>query len=154
VKGITTDGPTPNYKRDKRSPIPKNATVSKVMSRIKSSNTKPEVAFRKMLSSNGIRGYRINYKKLPGKPDIVFTRKKLAIFINGCYWHGCETCGWKPPKHNTEYWVSKIQKNKIRDADKRAALTLLGYTVIVVWEHDLKTKMDRLAEQMISTLSS
>lgn len=126
------------YKRDKRSPIPKNDTVSKIMSHIKAKNTKPEMLLRKALFDNGCRGYRVNFSILPGKPDITFTKKKVAIFVHGCYWHGCSKCGWKAPKHNTEYWVNKINKNRQRDNMKKEKLEMIGYHVIIVWEHEIK----------------
>ncbi|WP_343704063.1 very short patch repair endonuclease [Chitinophaga sp.] len=136
------------YKRDKRSPVPKNGTVSKVMSAIKSKETKPEVQLRKALFSVGLRGYRKNLKELPGKPDIAYTKWKIAIFINGCYWHGCQQCGWKPPKHNTEYWVNKINKNRQRDLQKIDALKSIGYKVITIWEHELKGSMDLVVKKI------
>ena len=136
------------YKRDKRSPVPKNPTVSKVMSRIKGKNTKPELILRKYLWSNGIRGYRLNVKNLPGKPDMVFTKSKVAIFIHGCYWHGCEICGWKAPKHNTEYWVNKIGKNKARDNVNKEKLEELGFIVLTLWEHEIKGGMIDLLEKL------
>lgn len=92
------------YIRDKRSPKPKNAAVSKVMSANKAKNTKPEMLFRKALWAEGIRGYRCNYKNAPGRPDIAFPKKKIAIFVNGCFWHGCPYCKMPLPKNNTEFW--------------------------------------------------
>ncbi len=130
--------PATQYSRDKRSPVPKNELVSHTMSRIKGKGTKPELWLRKQLWASGVRGYRVNYKDLPGKPDIVFTKYKLAVFINGCYWHGCETCGWKPPKHNVDYWVNKITRNRQRDVTNQLALESMGYAVLTLWEHDLK----------------
>lgn len=141
-----------NYKRDKRSPVPKNPSVSELMSKIKGQETKPEMLLRKALFSLGARGYRKNYKKLPGKPDIVFTKKKVAIFINGCFWHGCEACGWKPPKHNTAYWSNKIMKNKERDAKKAVTLRELGYEVLVVWDHELKQNLTGVAAGIIELI--
>lgn len=140
------------YKRDKRSPEPKNSTVSKVMSSIKSVNSKPELLLRKNLFNMGLRGYRKNYKELPGKPDIVYTKQKLAIFINGCYWHGCEICGWSPPKHNTEFWIDKINKNRQRDIAKKEKLESLGYTVMTVWEHEIKKNIKEVLFKIYNAL--
>lgn len=136
------------YKRDQRSPVPKDKTVSKVMSRIKGSNTGPELLLRKALFNNGLSGYRINYKKLPGRPDIVYIKRRLAIFVHGCYWHGCSVCGWKAPKHNSEFWLSKIRRNKERDEEKKVALEALGYKVITVWEHELKKDLSPVVKQI------
>ena len=99
------------YKRDKRSPTPKSETVSKVMSANKAKHTKPELILRKALWANGLMGYRNNYKKLPGRVDIAFTVKKLAIFVNGCFWHRCPKCNYPMPKTNEDFWENKFSKN-------------------------------------------
>ena len=96
------------YIRDKRSPVPLNANVSRVMSSNKAKNTKPELRLRKALYAGGVRGYRINWKKVPGKPDIAFPGRKISIFINGCYWHRCPYCKLSLPKTNTEFWKEKF----------------------------------------------
>lgn len=88
------------YVRDKRSPKPKNENVSRVMSANKAKNSKPEVQLRKYLWNNGLKGYRLHHKKSPGRPDIAYISKKLAIFVNGCYWHRCPKCNYTLPKNN------------------------------------------------------
>lgn len=108
------------------------------MSQIKGKNTKPEIMVRKWLWRNGYR-YRINDKRLPGKPDIVISRLKTVIFINGCFWHGHTPCDkFKLPKTNTQFWSAKITRNQERDAANRMQLKLTGWTVLVVWECQLK----------------
>lgn len=110
------------------------------MSRIKSSNTKPEEIVRKYLFSKGFR-YRKNDKRLPGTPDIVLPKYKTIIFVNCCFWHGHEGCRFfVVPKTNTEFWVNKIEANKQRDSRKTNDLQSLGWKVIVVWECQLKSK--------------
>lgn len=110
------------------------------MSRIKSSNTKPEEIVRKYLFSKGFR-YRKNDKRLPGTPDIVLPKYKTVIFVNGCFWHGHEGCRFfVVPKTNTKFWVNKIEANKQRDSRKTNDLQSLGWKVIVVWECQLKSK--------------
>lgn len=110
------------------------------MSRIKSSNTKPEEIVRKYLFSKGFR-YRKNDKRLPGTPDIVLPKYKTVIFVNCCFWHGHEGCRFfVVPKTNTEFWVNKIEANKQRDSRKTNDLQSLGWKVIVVWECQLKSK--------------
>ena len=126
------------YIRDKRSPKPKNEIVSKTMSKNKGTNTKPEIKVRKILWHNGFKGYRISPKDLPGKPDICYVGKKIAIFINGCFWHRCPTCNLKLPKNNTAFWENKFLKNVERDGRKIKDLELLGFKVITVWECELK----------------
>ena len=113
-------------------------TRSYNMSRIKGKNTKPEEIVRKYLFSKGFR-YRKNYKKLPGKPDIVLPKYKTVIFINGCFWHkhtGCKYFKW--PKTNAEFWREKIEDNITRDSQQYAELRQLGYKVLIVWECQLK----------------
>ena len=116
------------------------ATRSYNMSRIKSKNTKPEILVRKFLFANGFR-YRINDKKLPGKPDIVLPKYKTVIFVNGCFWHGHENCKYfKLPKTRTEWWKEKIERNINNDLKKHTLLAEAGYTVIVIWECEIKNK--------------
>lgn len=113
---------------------------SEVMSKIRSKNTKPEMTLRKALFAKGFR-YRINYKKLPGKPDIVFPKYKTAIFVHGCFWHGHENCKIAHiPKSNTCFWENKIEKNKERDNVNYKRVTLLGWKIIVVWECQISKK--------------
>ena len=110
------------------------------MSRIKSSNTKPEEIVCKYLISKGFR-YRKNDKRLPGTPDIVLPKYKTVIFVNGCFWHGHEGCRFfVVPKTNTEFWVNKIETNKPRDSRKTNDLQSLGWKVIVEWECQLKSQ--------------
>ena len=108
-------------------------TRSYNMSQIKGKNTKPEILVRKFLFSNGFR-YRINYKKLPGKPDIVLPRYKTVIFVNGCFWHGHEVCKYFViPKTRKEWWLDKIKATKQRDEKNKTVLTELGWTVYIIW---------------------
>lgn len=141
------------YKRDKRSPIAKSETVSKVMSSIKGTGTKLEISLRKALYNSGVRGYRINYKKLPGKPDIAFPNKKIVIFIHGCFWHGCKVCGRRIPNHNSDYWANKINKNIARDENKKAELEKMGYMVIELWEHEIKKELENVVKRMLQLLA-
>ena len=108
------------------------------MSRIRSSNTKPDIKVRKRLFAEGFR-YRINDRKLPGKPDIVLKKYNTVIFINGCFWHGHYGCKYFViPKTRTEFWLNKITGNKNRDEANVKKLQKLGWNVITVWECDLK----------------
>ncbi|MFA6094612.1 MAG: very short patch repair endonuclease [Candidatus Paceibacterota bacterium] len=132
------------YLRDGRAPLPKNDSVSKVMRANKSKNTKPELIFRNILCASGIRGYQLNKNNLPGKPDIVFSKAKLAIFINGCFWHRCPYCKLTLPKSNQGFWEEKFRKNKIRDKEKQEGLEKLGWKVFVVWECWIKSFVNDL----------
>lgn len=126
------------YSRDSRSPVPASETVSRYMRSNKAKNTKPELLLRKALWADGIRGYRLHWKKAPGKPDIAFPARKLAVFVNGCFWHRCPKCELKLPKNNREFWKKKFDRNVERDGEKLAALREAGWRVIVIWECDLK----------------
>ena len=104
----------------------------------------PERRLRGALWSAGLRGYRKNVRTLPGKPDIVFGRAKLAIFVHGCYWHQCPHCTRnRTPKKNAAFWQAKFAANAERDTRNFKALKDLGYEILVVWECQLKN-MDKV----------
>ena len=114
------------------------------MSHIKSKDTSIEMMVRRRLFAMGYR-YRVNYKALPGKPDIVFTKKKIAIFIHGCYWHGHD-CGSRyahTSQSNRAYWGPKIERNKQRDARNKEELKRMGWRVMTIWECQLKPAVRR-----------
>jgi len=110
------------------------------MSQIRSKNTKPEILLRKKIFEEGLRGYRINFK-LPGKPDIVFTKNKIAIFVDGCFWHRCPKCFTKPTT-NRKFWKDKIKGNVKRDKKVNQLLTESGYTILRFWEHEIKSNLN------------
>ena len=114
---------------------------SEIMSRIRSKNTKPEMAVRKYLSTKGYR-YRLHDKKLPGKPDIVLKRKKIAIQVRGCFWHGhsCKLSNY--PKTNRKYWKNKINNNKKRDRKNDKLIRKMGYKLIIVNECKINKKIN------------
>lgn len=108
------------------------------MSRIHSSGTKPEIRLRHALWHLGFR-YRVNVKRLPGKPDIVLPRFKTVVFVHGCFWHGHQGCSlYTVPKTNVEFWVAKVERNKVRDSAMWRILEALGWKVVIVWECQLK----------------
>ena len=114
------------------------AQRTKCMSRIKATNTKPELVLRHALWARGFR-YRVNYNKLPGKPDIVLPKYHSVVFVHGCFWHGHTGCSkFVLPKSNLEYWGTKIQANKKRDQETWRQLEAKGWSVIIVWECELK----------------
>lgn len=128
---------------------------SYTMSQVKSENTKPELIVRKFLFSKGLR-YRVNDKRLPGKPDLVFPKYKTVIFVNGCFWHHHDCRTSLTPKSNTDFWNEKIKKNIRRDTKNYEDLKKLGWKIIVVWECELtnKKRKDTLRivfEQLTST---
>ena len=120
------------------------------MSQIKGKDTKPEVTLRKQLRARGIRGYRIHYK-LPGKPDIVFLKKKIAIFVDGCFWHKCPLCFVKP-KTRAKFWTKKIESNIKRDTTVKELLEKEGWIVLRIWEHEIKKTMDNVLIEILKLL--
>ncbi len=118
------------------------------MSRIRGKNTGPEIKLRKLLWSHGIRGYRIHYNLL-GKPDIVFIKKKIVIFIDGCFWHKCPVC-FQEPETRKEFWMKKIRSNVEHDSKVNEQLLNEGWTIIRFWEHDVRKN----PEQVIGKISS
>ena len=110
------------------------------MSRIRSKDTKPELLVRKGLHAQGFR-FRLQDRRLPGKPDIVLAKYGVVIMVNGCFWHGHKGCRYATqPLSNVEFWDTKLAKNRHRDEVTTAHLEALGWTVIVVWECELRGK--------------
>lgn len=108
---------------------------------VKAQDTSPEIAVRQLLRATGDTGYRLHRKDLPGKPDIVFIGRKLAIFVHGCFWHGHDCArGRRVPKSNREYWIAKIAKNKARDSVSQEVLKNNGWKIMIVWECEIKSK--------------
>lgn len=103
----------------------------------KRANTKPELLVRQRLRAAGLTGYRLEWK-VPGKPDIAFPGRKIAIFVNGCFWHRCPKCNPSQPKRNVEFWEAKFRRNVERDRAAVTALTQMGWTPITIWECELK----------------
>lgn len=107
---------------------------SDIMSRIRSTNTKPELTVRKLLFASGFR-YRLYDKKLPGKPDIVLPRWRTVVLVHGCFWHSHQGCSRDTtPTQNHEFWIQKLNRNRARDLEVRRQLHELGWRVLVVWE--------------------
>ena len=104
----------------------------------KSKNTKPGLMLRKALCSVGLNRYRLNYKTVSGRPDIAFVGKKVAIFVNGCFWHRCLYCKPSNPKTNKDYWPWKFIANMESDKRKTKELRKLGWKVFTFWECQIK----------------
>ena len=124
------------------------------MSKIKGKDSKPEVKFRKALWHLGYR-YRKNYKKLIGKPDIVFQKYKTVIFIDGEFWHGYK---WNEKKENIKsnrgFWIPKIERNMQRDQEVNQALQQDGYQVFRFWQKDIKENLNSCLEEVIKHLEN
>ena len=135
------------------------------MAAIRSKNTKPEMIVRRGLWKRGFR-YRLNYKRLPGHPDLVLRKYRTCIFVNGCFWHGHgtslnnqgeitnEICCCKIPQTNREFWVAKIRRNKERDKEEQRRLAEMGWHCITVWECELKPqKREETLDSIAFTLN-
>lgn len=126
---------------------------SENMRRIRSKNTGPELSVRHLIRELGFPGYRIHRKDLPGKPDLAWICRKMAIFVHGCFWHGHNCAeGSRKPKSNQDYWIPKIERNRERDKENVATLEANGWRVLVVWECEIKDKA-ALSETLIRFLS-
>ena len=128
---------------------------SEIMSLIRSTNTKPELRLRKMLSTYlyplGYR-YKIHYKNIPGRPDVVFVGKKIAIFMDGTFWHGYNMDKIRL-RSQDDFWRKKIENNIARDKRVNYRLKKLGWKVIRVWEHDVMKSPDKVMRRILRSLS-
>lgn len=115
-------------------PAALDAATSARLRRQARAATKPELALRRELHHRGLR-FRVNHPRLPGRPDVAFTRAKVAVFVDGCFWHCCPEHGTLP-RNNRQWWQDKLDRNVTRDRAKDAALADLGWTVLHVWEHE------------------
>lgn len=120
----------------------------KTMAAIRSKhNRSTEQKLKMLLVRNKISGWTLQKKAMPGNPDFFFTKKNVAIFVDGCFWHGCPRCG-HTPKTRTAFWKAKIERNVERDKQKRMMLKKMGIGVIRFWEHEL-SDTDKLARCLI-----
>jgi DNA mismatch endonuclease (patch repair protein) len=122
------------------------------MAAIRSSNTKPELALRRALRLTGATGYRLHMKTLAGRPDLAYTRWKVAVFMDGAFWHG-------HPEHfnpstASEYWRAKIARNRQRDAEANEALTAAGWTVVRCWDFEVKDDVAQVRDRVLTALRS
>lgn len=127
---------------------------SENMRQIRGKDTAPELAIRKLCREIGFAGYRIHRKDLPGKPDLAWVGRKLAVFVHGCFWHGHDCAeGIRKPKSNRDYWIPKIERNQQRDAENIATLLAAGWNVIVIWECEINEQV-RLSKRLQKFLSA
>ncbi len=127
---------------------------SKHMSKIRGKDTKPEIRLRKALWAEGYR-YRVNYKKLIGKPDIVFKKYKTVVFIDGEFWHGYN---WEEKQHkiksNRGFWIPKIERNMQRDKEVNVRLEEMGYKVFRFWEYQIKKDFENCVLKVVDHLKA
>lgn len=133
-------------------PEPSSVAVSKSMRGNRGRDTKPELELRKLLREAGYPGYRLHWRKAPGRPDLAYPGRKVAIFVNGCFWHRCPKCQPAEPKAHSDFWRRKFELNAERDERKTRELEGSGWRVIIVWECELRDDPDavvaRVAEEL------
>ena len=122
----------------RETPKASSPAARKTMQANRSKNTGPELELRRLLREAGYPGYRLHWKKAPGHPDIAYPGRKVAIFVNGCFWHRCPHCKPALPKANREFWEAKFAANVERDMRSRKELEAVGWTAITVWECELR----------------
>ena len=126
-------------------------TRSRNMAAIRNSNTKPELRVRKELHRRGMR-YSLKNKALPGKPDVVLSKYRVAVFVHGCFWHRHDCNYFKLPKTNTEFWKNKISANVQRDVEVIRQITDIGYRVLIIWECSFKGKNKERLDSLFDSI--
>lgn len=124
---------------------------SRLLARVRHEGTAPELTLRRRLHRSGLR-YRLRYT-LPGSPDLVFVSLRIAVFVDGCFWHGCPVHG-SIPKTNTDFWRAKIERNRERDKSVSQQLAARGWDVIRVWEHEIAQDLECLVERLLHYVKS
>lgn len=130
-------------------PKPRDEATRRRMQAMPSRDSRPELALRRELFRRGLR-YQVHIGSLPGRPDVVFPRAQIAVFVDGCFWHGCPAHG-RTPNVNQWYWSPKLKRNIERDRDTDRRLTEAGWAVFRVWEHE---EMARAADLIESAVRS
>jgi DNA mismatch endonuclease (patch repair protein) len=123
------------------------------MAAIRAKDTKPELALRAALRLAGATGYRLHRKDIPGRPDMAFIRWKLAVFVDGVFWHG-HPDHWNPDKASSDYWRNKIARNIKRDRAADEALREMGWAVVRVWDHDVENGLDGCVGRVTDALAA
>jgi DNA mismatch endonuclease, patch repair protein len=143
-----------------KSPIPRRTDTvstevrSATMRAVKSRGVRStERKLRAALISRGLRGWRMYADDLPGKPDFVFVERKVAVFVDGCFWHGCKRC-YRRPHSNQRYWDAKVVQNMSRDRRNRARLRRAGWQVMRIWEHEVAADLARVCARLKTQLHS
>src|SRR6478609_5132868 len=129
-------------------PPASSPAVRNVMRANRARDTGPELRLRRALREAGLGGYRLNWKKAPGRPDIAYPGSRLAVFVHGCYWHHCPRCYPDLPKSNAEFWGRKFDLNRERDLRKRMVLESNAWEVVEVWECQLRANLSQVVEQL------
>lgn len=129
--------------------------TSKVMRAVKGEgNRTTEARLRLALVRAGIRGWIVRGSGLPGTPDFVFRRERVAVFADGCFWHGCRSCNPRLPRSNAAFWKAKMDMNRAKDRRHSRALRRSGWAVLRVWEHDIRGRLAKVVERISTALKS
>jgi len=142
------------YLRDGRAPLPDREATSRVMSANRGKNTSPELELRRELRDRGLRGYRLHRREVPGRPDVSFGPERLAVFVNGCFWHRCPKCQLPLPRTHIEFWERKFDANQRRDVAKRSALRRAGWKVLTLWECEIRGSPAKSADRVLAALEA
>lgn len=127
------------------------AKRSEVMSRIRSKgNLRTELRLIEIMRAHGITGWR-RHQPLAGTPDFTFRSERLAVFVDGCFWHGCQKC-YRTPTSNESYWAAKVAGNRVRDRRVAATLRRAGWRVVRIWEHQLRLEPRRVVRRLVKAL--
>jgi DNA (cytosine-5)-methyltransferase 1 len=151
VRASVTDGS--NASASPRAEAVENPTElrSRIMRAVPAKNTSVEVELRKLLWAAGLRGYRLHDERVPGHPDVIFAPARVAVFVDGCFWHGCAKC-YREPKSNQQYWQMKVKRNRERDARVNAACAEQGWRVVRAWEHEIKKSPRLVTRRILSAI--
>ena len=133
--------------------IVNSATRSRMMSGIRSGNTKPEIMIRKSLRACGFR-YRLHVRDVPGTPDMVFPRRRAVVFVNGCFWHGHDCPLFRVPTTRTEFWAEKIEHNRKRDFRVQQELKQAGWRALTIWECSIRGRKSIGLPRVVTAASS
>lgn len=134
------------------SPPASSPAIRRTMQANRSRDTGPELELRRLLRAAGHAGYRLHWKKAPGRPDIAYAGRRIAIFVNGCFWHRCPHCQPPTPKSNSEFWLAKFKTNQERDARKSNELQAAGWTVLTVWECEIASRPEAVIAAIVGVL--
>lgn len=139
---------------DPRNPPPTSLATRSVMRANRGRDTGPERVLRQGLRAAGLRGYRISRRVEGVRPDVVFGRSRVAVFVHGCFWHRCPTCSFPLPSSNRDFWKSKFSANRKRDARTKRSLQDRGWTVITVWSHEVDGDVTEVVARIARVLAA
>lgn len=134
------------------SPSASSPNARRTMQANRAKNTGPELDLRRLLRNAGYPGYRLHWQNAVGHPDVAYPGRRVAIFVNGCFWHRCPRCNPTVPKTNTEFWEGKFRANQARDARNKETLESSGWIVLLVWECQLRDNPEDAVMRIVDAL--